>query len=48
MEVRPGADTNPKQQERYERSISGIATNGAIGRYERGSWPYYQEQERYQ
>ena len=19
----------------------GIATNGAIGRYERGSWPYY-------
>ena len=21
--------------------LPGVATNGAIGRYERGSWPYY-------
>ena len=24
----------------------GIATNGAIGRYERGSWPYYERSVR--
>ena len=32
-----------------DSALSGakvIATNGAIGRYERGSWPYYWEQRR--
>ena len=47
MNVTSGARTEKKPTENTRHGnkkllgAPGIATNGAIGRYERGSWPYY-------